>query len=316
MTIQRMSHAAMSLVSAFVMLAAYADETKPKIYDESGKGLLEIMHATTKAKAESKRVLIQFGGNRCGWCVRLHDLCQKDSTLSATLSKRFVVAYVDSQTNQRTMKMYAPDVEGVPYLVVLDSDGNVLVTQSTDVFEVGSVHDPKKLNAWFEEWGTKPVDAKAVLSTAQAHAAKSDKRVFLTFGSPSCGWCRKLEAILHSDTVAPIMAKDFIIAKVDLGTMQNAKDVEATYRKAQPAAPSADGNMIISGGIPWFAMLDANGRVLATTDKPGYGNIGCPAKDEEIAWFTQMLSKSATRITDQEKELLAKIFKEETKPKK
>lgn len=281
---------------------AFPAESTP-IYDESGNGLKQIMHAVDQAKKESKRVLIQFGGNWCGWCVKLHSLCQSDATLSATLNKNYIVVHLDTQSNPEVAKTYAPEAKSVPYLEVLDSDGNILTTQQTEVFESGGGHDPAKLNAWLVEWATKPVEAKQVLSTAVSHATKSEKKVLLVFGAPSCGWCRKLEAILHNDTVSPVMFKDYFVAKIDLSTQQGAQELETKYRTQG------------SGGIPWFAVLDAKAQAIMTADSPSIGNVGCPAKPEEIAWFQEVVAKTATRITPEERATLGEAFAEATKAK-
>ena len=56
-----------------------------------------------------------------------------------------------------------------------------------------------------------------------------------------------------------------------------------------------------AGGIPWIAILDGEGKKLVTSDGP-QGNIGYPAKPEEIAWFLEMLKKAgrpeAARIAE------------------
>ena len=63
------------------------------------------------------------------------------------------------------------------------------------------------------------------------------------------------------------------------------------------------------GGIPWMAILDAQGKSLITSDGPG-GNVGCPIKPEEVAHFIHMLRKTAQRMSAEhiaavEKELKA-----------
>ena len=52
--------------------------------------------------------------------------------------------------------------------------------------------------------------------------------------------------------------------------MTGGKDIQKRY---QPAT---------SGGIPWFAILDAQGKALATSDGPR-GNIGYPARPRRSA---------------------------------
>ncbi|HET6204913.1 MAG TPA: hypothetical protein VFI25_19150 [Planctomycetota bacterium] len=53
------------------------------------------------------------------------------------------------------------------------------------------------------------------------------------------------------------------------------------------------------GGIPWFAFLDAQGAVVATSDGPK-GNVGFPAEPDEIDHFVAMLRKGARRITPEQ----------------
>ena len=56
-------------------------------------------------------------------------------------------------------------------------------------------------------------------------------------------------------------------------------------------------------GIPWFVILDADGKELA--DSVGLkGNIGCPDTDEEIAVWTDILKKVRTALTDEDLEAL------------
>ncbi|HEX5054103.1 MAG TPA: hypothetical protein VFZ65_20160 [Planctomycetota bacterium] len=50
------------------------------------------------------------------------------------------------------------------------------------------------------------------------------------------------------------------------------------------------------GGIPWMTVLDASGKELVTGDGPK-GNVGCPARPHEIAWFRTMLERTRHRLT-------------------
>jgi hypothetical protein len=111
--------------------------------------------------------------------------------------------------------------------------------------------------------------------------------VFLHYGAPWCGWCAKLEKWLIRPEIAAIFGKDFVEVKIDIDRMQGGKDVQSRYRKSD------------KGGIPWFAMLDAQGNALITSDGPK-GNIGYPADDVEIGHFVKMLKTCQRRITDQE----------------
>ena len=52
----------------------------------------------------------------------------------------------------------------------------------------------------------------------------------------------------------------------------------------------------IEGGIPWFALVDAKGKALITSEGPK-GNIGYPDSDVEVAHFLAMLKTTAPGIT-------------------
>ena len=52
------------------------------------------------------------------------------------------------------------------------------------------------------------------------------------------------------------------------------------------------------GGYPWIAILDADGKVLATSNKPDDGsNIGFPSEPDSIDHFMHMLKTTAQRMT-------------------
>jgi hypothetical protein len=77
--------------------------------------------------------------------------------------------------------------------------------------------------------------------------------------------------------------------KIDEDRMTRGKEVEKSIRGES------------KGGIPWIAFMDAEGKVLATSDAPPPdGNIGCPATEKEIDWFMGMLRKVRNRITPEQ----------------
>ena len=59
-----------------------------------------------------------------------------------------------------------------------------------------------------------------------------------------------------------------------------------------------------SGGIPWFAFIDATGKTIITSDG-AKGNIGFPAAKEEIEHFVKMLKAAKKRLNDAEINALA-----------
>jgi hypothetical protein len=192
------------------------------------------------------------------------------------------------------------DQVGYPFLAVLDGDGKVVTRQKTDPLEEGDHHDPAKVKAFLDKWVAPKASAAKVLQDGLEKASASDKLVFLHFGSPTCGWCHRLEAFLARDDMATIFGREFVDIKVDLARMTGADEVLESYNRSK------------SGGVPWFVFLDPGGKALVTSDGPN-GNIGYPFKPEEIEHFLAMLKKVARKIEPAQIESIEKALKSEAK---
>jgi thiol:disulfide interchange protein len=294
--------AATVLIAGIFVLSAMAQDDPPAVpkkpaarkpvYDEKADAKAQLAAALTAAKRENRRVLIQWGANWCGKCVGLDELLNTDRDLKKALLYEYVVVHVDIGMGDRNVDLYRKyEAFAVPYLMVLDPAGKVLAKQA-GAFEITSKdgkegHDAKKLLEFLNAHRAEPRQAAAVLDAALAQAAKTERGVFLHFGAPWCGWCLKLEAWLAQPKVAEIMGKDFVDVKIDLDRMTGAKEVFARY------------NADAKGGIPWFAMLDAKGKAVVTSDSPK-GNTGFPYQPHEIDHFVAMLKMAKQRITGNE----------------
>lgn len=152
------------LVAVAAMTAwnqAYGSEpsgnARPAIYDESADGSEQIASALIEAKSENKRVLLQFGANWCPWCYLLHDLFAEDPAISEVLTTDYVVVLIDVNQghNKVVDEVYGnPTHQGLPVLVILDSEGRQLTTQNTGDLEKGNAHDPAKVLAFLKKWAS------------------------------------------------------------------------------------------------------------------------------------------------------------------
>jgi thioredoxin-related protein len=267
--------------------------SRPPIYDTKADARDQVKAATALARRDARRVLVMFGFNGCGWCHKLHGLFASDPAIRELLADEYVLVMVDIEAPNadgllRDSKAALSPEElrkgvGFPFLAVLDGGGRVLTAQRTDPLEVADHHDPAKVKAFLEKWAAPKADASKALEDGLAKASSEDKLVFLHFGSPSCGWCHRLDAFLARADMAPLLGREFVDVKLDLARMTGAQEV---LRRYNPGA---------SGGIPWFVFLDARGKALATSDGPR-GNIGYPAMPEEIEHFVGMLKKTARKL--------------------
>src|SRR5580765_8032036 len=113
---------ALPLVPAGQTKTAAAQPAPKPVYDEKADGKAQIAAAIAKAKKNNTRVLIQWGGNWCGWCTLLHNTFQKDKDIGHELLYEYEVVYVDTGRpegkNMDLAQSYGADVAkaGFPFL--------------------------------------------------------------------------------------------------------------------------------------------------------------------------------------------------------
>lgn len=280
---------------------------KPKLYDVNADAKEQIAAAVAKAKRENQRVLVQWGGNWCGWCILLDECMKKDAAIKRLVLYEYVVVHIDAGQpagkNLDLAKTYGADLQthGFPYLTVLDGDGKVIANQDTGSLKDGPKHDPAKVLAFLKKHVAEPVEAQAALDAALKDAKLSGRLVFVHFGAPWCVWCHRLEGWMARPEVAGLLAKQFVDLKIDVDRMTGGQELVKKYRGEK------------DGGIPWFVFVDAEGKALVTSDGPE-GNVGFPAADGEIAYFESMLAKSAGKLSKSEQQELIESLRDERKP--
>lgn len=293
-------------------LDAEPDQAKKPIYDEQADAKQQIAAALAKAKRENRRVLIQWGGNWCSWCIKLNNTLTTDKDLNRELMYEYDVVHIDAGRpagkNIDLAHSYGstPDKDGFPFLTILDADGKPVATTETGALEKkdangesvlgeGMGHDTKKLMTFLKLHEAKPIVADAYLADALSKAKAEGKSVILRFGAPWCIWCHRLQDLLDTPAAAELLAKDYINIKVDIDRMTGGKDLLAKYRTGK------------DGGIPWFVILDGDGKALATSDAKG-GNIGFPTEPADFAHLADILSKTAKKLSpDEQKRLIATL---------
>ncbi len=137
--------------------------------------------------------------------------------------------------------------------------------------------------------------AAGLLADGLKQAGKEDKRVFLVFGSPTCGWCKLLEKYHADPEVSQLLAKHLVIVKVDI--VENAGGQEL-YKKYGT-----------DRGVPAWTILAPDGTVL-TDSGDGRDNVGFPAEPQEIAHYFKALRKACPKVSDEDVKLLTARLKD------
>ncbi len=135
---------------------------KKHLYSETADPKADIAAALKQARAENKRVILDFGGDWCGDCQVL-DIYMHQSPNAELLAKHFIVVHVDighMDHNVDVAKKYKVPIEkGVPALAVLDAHGNLLFSQANKEFENMRNMRSEDVTAFLNKWkasGYKP----------------------------------------------------------------------------------------------------------------------------------------------------------------
>ena len=285
-------------VVAILALPVLGDgPTKAKrkaIYDTKADGEAQIAEALSSAKRNNTRVLLQFGANWCSWCHVLHDTLVSDKALAKTMQYEYELVLIDIDTvegakqnqkhNQKIIDRYGnPTKNGIPAWVILDADGKQVATINTEPMELGKGYDTAKVMATLKQWKAKPVAAEAVLANALTRAKSDDKNVFVHFSAPWCSYCKRLDAFLQDEKVAPLFGRSFIPVKVDVERMTGGHDMATRYGRRE------------EDGTPYFAILDSTGKKLADAHAKA-GNVGFPVEPHEVAHFMKVVGETGKSL--------------------
>jgi hypothetical protein len=106
---------------------------------------------------------------------------------------------------------------------------------------------------------------------------------------------------MASKDVAPVLAKEFVLLKIDYDRAKGAKEIETQYIDKEQ-------------GLPWFLFLDAGGKAVIHSTGPK-GNTGFPAQPDEIAHFKTMLQAVKRNLTDENITFLVTSLEEANRKK-
>jgi thiol:disulfide interchange protein len=146
----------MSFVPTTASIAQMAPPfVKKHLYSETADPKADIAAALKQARAENKRVILDFGGDWCGDCQVL-DIYMHQSPNAELLAKHFVVVHIDIGRMDRNVDVAAkykvPLNKGVPALAVLDSTGRLLYSQEHGDFENMRNMRAEEVTAFLKRW--------------------------------------------------------------------------------------------------------------------------------------------------------------------
>jgi thioredoxin-related protein len=145
--------------------------------------------------------------------------------------------------------------------------------------------------------------AEQILKEACQQAAKEKKNVFIIFHASWCGWCHKMDEAMNDPAVKTFFDKNYVIRHL---TVYESKGKEALENPGALALLTKYGGN--DQGIPYWLVFDKSGNLLADSQVSPKNNTGCPASKEEVAYFVQVLQKTAS-LTTPELAIIADRFR-------
>jgi len=136
------------------------------LYNPAADAAADIDMAVKKAHTENKFVLIQAGGNWCGWCIEFARFCKADPAIDSLLNSSFVWYHLNwskENENKKIFERYGyPQRFGFPVFIILNGRGDRIHTQNSEYLEDGKKsYDPEKVRSFLEMWSPKALDPAA-----------------------------------------------------------------------------------------------------------------------------------------------------------
>lgn len=145
--------------------------------------------------------------------------------------------------------------------------------------------------------------AEEILRPAYAKAATENKNVLLIFHASWCGWCRKMDAALQDGAVKPLIDKFYEVVHLTVYESDNKKQFEN-----EGALSFLTKHGGADKGLPFWYVLDKEGRVLSDSKDEAGKNSGCPATEAEVAHFINQLKKTSL-LNEEELIVIKKRFR-------
>ncbi len=114
----------------------------------------DLQATVDRAQEEGKRILIEVGGEWCGWCKLLDGFIHDHEAVSGKLEAGFLIMkvnYSSENRNEAFLGQY-PEIRGYPHIFVLEKDGTFLYSKNTVELEEGPSYNEQAILDFLDEW--------------------------------------------------------------------------------------------------------------------------------------------------------------------
>ncbi len=145
--------------------------------------------------------------------------------------------------------------------------------------------------------------ASSLLEKAKVKAQQEDKAIFVKFEASWCGWCHKMTADMKAPATKAFFDKHFVMVPLVVFETPSKKNLENPG--AQDLLREYKAEM---AGLPFWAILNAQGEVITTAFYSGRRNIGGPSTLDEVRVFIRKLRKVVPKVSKEDKKAILEQF--------
>ena len=123
-------------------------------FDPSRVAANDLQTAIAAAATENKRIILDVGGEWCGWCRLMDAFIAKNAELNQLKAENFVwlkINMSEENGNKEFLAKY-PAISGYPHLFVLEKDGTLLKSKDTSELEDGKTYNTQKFIDFLNEY--------------------------------------------------------------------------------------------------------------------------------------------------------------------
>ncbi|MBA2621841.1 MAG: thioredoxin family protein [Acidobacteria bacterium] len=99
----------------------------------------DLQAAILLAKKEHKRIILDVGGEWCGWCHEMDAFIERNRELKKLRDENYVwlkINFSEENENREFLAAY-PQIKGYPHLYILEADGKFIFSKDTSELEDG-----------------------------------------------------------------------------------------------------------------------------------------------------------------------------------
>jgi thiol:disulfide interchange protein len=125
-----------------------------EVFDPKKDPNVDLQQAIAAAKTSGKRIILDIGGEWCGWCRHMDKFFTQNSALNKLREENYIWVKVnmsEENENKEFLSKY-PEAKGYPHLYVLETDGMLLQSQDTSELEAEKTYNLEKFTDFLKKW--------------------------------------------------------------------------------------------------------------------------------------------------------------------